>query len=789
MVARVGRHELELDALTDKLTASGLEVDTAEPVCGDFRGVIVAEIVECESHPNADKLAVCQVRTNEEADDFLNIVCGAPNARPGIRVPLAVVGASLGPDFTVGKATLRGVDSMGMLCSAKELGLADDHSGLLELPADAPLGENLRDFLSLDDATVSLELTPNRPDCLSIRGLARDVSASFDAKFKPIEINSVPAEIEDKISVTLQDSQDCPRFAGRIIRGIDVNAQTPLWMVERLRRCGVRSIGPVVDITNYVMLELGQPMHAFDLDKIDREIIVRRGLAGEKLTLLDDREIDLDADALAICDASGPIALAGIMGGLDSSVTSETQNILFESAFFSPPTIMGKARDYGMHTDASHRFERGVDPAGQENGLERATALLVEITGGQPGPVIVAEEPRRIPANQAVVLRIDRLNKVLGSDIDQQTAVGILRRLGMTVTAESEGEVTVVAPPARFDIAIEEDLIEEVVRIYGYERLPETAPAGEVSASAQAEGVVSLDLVRQSLISNGYQEVINYSFVEPSLLAAVHQDQQVLSLSNPLSAEMSVMRTSLHPGLLTTLDRNIRSQDSRVRLFETVRAYLQGETLTESHRVAAVASGGCHPESWSVASRDIDFFDIKGEIEQLIAFRGLMSQPIVFEAVDLPWIHPGVGAELRIGNQVFGWCGAVHPSVLKSLKIRETVYFFEIELGTLLQRELPFAKEYSRLPSVRRDLAVMVPEATTYDQLKDCITASAGQLLVNLVLFDVYQGENLKKGYKSLAIGLILQDVSSTLDDEDVDQLIQRVIESLEQRLGAHLRG
>jgi phenylalanyl-tRNA synthetase beta chain len=558
--------DLDAAAIADRLTASGLEVDDLRGVASEFTDVVVAEIAACGPHPNADKLSLCEVEDGE--GELLQIVCGAPNARPGIRVPLARVGARIGPDFKIKRAKLRGVESAGMLCSAKELGLSDDHSGLLELPADAPVGMGLREYLGLDDSIIEVDLTPNRGDCLSIRGLARDVSASCRAEYRPLTVEPVTAAIEEGFPIRLESSADCPRYAGRVIRGIDPSAKTPLWMQETLRRCGLRSISPVVDVTNYVLLELGQPMHAFDLEKLDGEIVVRRGRPGEKLVLLDESEVELDESVLAICDAGGPVALAGIMGGLDSGVTEQTRDILFESAWFNPATIMGKARAYGMVTDASHRFERGVDPAGQEAAVERATALLVGIAGGQPGPLLLAEEPDHVPGNRPVALRHARLNALLGFDLPADEVGDILERLGMAVTPE-DGAWTVVAPSSRFDIEIEEDLIEEVARIYGYDAIPEAPVTGAVAVGSAGGHRVSLDRVRESLCAAGYQEAINYSFVDRRQLAAVHQEAHCLPLANPLSSDMDVMRTTLLPGLLAAVARNLRRQQGRVRMFET----------------------------------------------------------------------------------------------------------------------------------------------------------------------------------------------------------------------------
>ena len=777
--------DLEAGELADKLTASGLEVDDVRPVAAEFAGVVVAQIAECGPHPNADKLSLCTV--DDGSGERVQIVCGAPNARPGIRVPLARVGARIGPEFNIKRAKLRGVESFGMLCSAKELGLSDDHSGLMELPADAPVGTDLRAYLALDDSVIEVDLTPNRGDCLSIRGLARDVSASCEAEYTPREIVPVLAGNEDRFPIRLESPEDCPRYAGRIIRGIDPNAETPLWMAETLRRCGLRSISPTVDVTNYVLLELGQPMHAFDLDRLNDEIIVRRGREGEKLTLLDESEVELDQDVLAICDSRGPVAIAGIMGGLDSGVTGATKDILFESAYFNPSTIMGKARAYGMHTDASHRFERGVDPEGQVAAVERATALLVEMAGGTPGPILLAEERGCIPCNQTVELRADRLNAVVGCAIPKEEAEAILHRLGMDV-AWDEDRWRVTAPSARFDIEIEEDLIEEVARIHGYDEIPEAPVSGEHAPGTSAGHRVSLNRLRESLCVAGYQEAINYSFVDEARLAEVFHNYLVLPLANPLSSDMDVMRTTLLPGLLTSLARNIRRQQSRVRLFETGVAFLQGETLNEVHRVAGIATGEALPEQWGEPSRELDFFDIKGDIERLFALRGSDEQP-VFEPGELRWMHPGASAVIKLNDRATGWCGSVHPSVLKAFGIKKNVFAFELDLDPLLHRDVPFVKEISRFPSVRRDLAILLPNELSYSEVRSCIAAAAGQLLEKVVVFDVYQDEILKKGYKSLAIGLIFNNVSSTLRDEDVDPVIETIVSELENHLGAQLRG
>jgi len=777
--------DLPADELAGKLTASGLEVDTVEPVAAPFSGVVVAEIESCVQHPDAEKLKVCSIDFG--GSEPVQVVCGAPNARAGIRVPLATVGAVIGADFKIRKAKLRGVESHGMACSARELGLSNDHSGLLELPVDAPLGMDLRDYLELNDHAIEVELTPNRADCLSIRGLAQDVSASCNVPLKDLEIKPVNPGLADTINVSLGAPEDCPRYVGRIIRGIDPTAATPLWMVEALRRSGIRSISATVDATNFVLMELGQPMHAFDLDRLQGSINVRRGRPGETLVLLDGKQVDVDEGLLAICDDAGPVALAGIMGGLDSGVTEATKNILLESAYFKPSTISGKARDMGLHTDASHRFERGVDPRGQVRAMERITALLLEIAGGEAGPLIHAVADDFVPVQNRVSLRHARLNRVLGVELDETTVSTILKNLRMQPEL-SAGVWTVTAPSDRFDIEIEEDLIEEVARIFGYNNIPPALPAGELNPGIVSEGQLSLNSVQQALCAAGYTEAINYSFTSRNLLGQFSMDQHVLPLANALTSDLEVMRTALLPGLMETLSRNLRRQQERVRFFETGTVFEQNGTLTESLHVAAVACGSFVPEQWGHASRTIDFFDLKGDLELMLALRGEKNE-VKFANTDLPWLHPGQAAAVSIAGKDIGWAGSIHPVILKQLEIKGPVMAFELDFNVLSKREIPCTKEISRFPSIRRDLAFLVPEKISFDEIRRNVVDLSGDLLINLVLFDLYSGHNVEKGYKSLAIGLILQNVSCTLTDEVVDSLIKNVVQGLEQRLDAQLRG
>ncbi len=777
--------ELGVDELASRLTASGLEVESVHAVAAPCSAVVVAEITHCEEHPNADKLKVCLLDAGEEKP--LQVVCGAPNARPGIRVPLARVGAVIGDDFKVSKAKLRGTESFGMACSERELGLSDDHSGLMELPQDAPLGTDIRDYLELDDHSIEVDLTPNRADCLSIRGLAQDVSASCNANLVVPEVQPAKTGISDTIGVTLEHPEDCPRYVGRFIRGIDPVAATPLWMVEALRRSGIRSISATVDATNYVLMELGQPMHAFDLDHLKGDICVRRGRTGESLELLDGKQLEFNEELLAICDASGPVALAGIMGGLATGVTDSTRNILLESAYFNPSTISGKARALGLQTDASHRYERGVDPQGQVRAIERITELLLEIVGGEAGPLVHAVSELHVPAQNSVNLRHARLQRVLGMEIDIEEVTRILERLRLQPDF-GDGAWKVTVPSDRFDIAIEEDLIEEIARIHGYDNIPVALPKGELDPGVVPESRVPLQNIQQALCTLGYQEAINYSFTSEELLGRFSLDNHVLPLANALNTDLGVMRTSLLPGLMETLARNLRRQQDRLRFFETGTVFEQQEGLTESWHVAAVACGSPLPEQWGVDSRTLDIFDLKGDLEAMASLRGHTGE-IEFRKATSPWLHPGQAAMVCINGADIGWAGSIHPAVLKQMTIKGPVLAFELDVDLLSKREISYTKNISHFPSVRRDLALRVPELVTFAEVKRNVIDLSGDLLINLVLFDLYTGQNVEKGYKSLAIGLILQNVSCTLTDEVVDSLVQKVIQGLEERLDAQLRG
>ncbi|MDN3519616.1 phenylalanine--tRNA ligase subunit beta [Aquisalimonas lutea] len=778
--------ELATEDLAHRLTMAGLEVDAVEPAAPAFDGVVVAEIVGCRPHPGADKLSLCDV--DDGSGERLQVVCGAPNARVGLRAPLARVGGVLPGDVTIRRARMRGEASAGMLCSARELGLSDDAAGLMELPADAPVGRDLREWLQLDDSVIEVDLTPNRGDCLGMIGVAREVSALTGVNRVAGEPAPVAPSIDETLPVELHDPAACPRYVGRVLRGVDVSAATPVWLQERLRRAGVRSLGPVVDVTNYVMLELGQPMHAFDLERIRGGIIVRQADQGERLQLLNDETVTLQAGTLVIADHQGPVAMAGVMGGAASAVTDDTTDIFFESAFFAPEAMAGRARAYGLHTDSSHRFERGVDPAGQVRAVERATALLQSIAGGQPGPVVTEESAAHVPQARSVRLRGERIRQLLGMDIPAERVSDILGRLGMDARPE-DGAWQVTVPAYRFDVAIEADLVEELARIYGYEHIPSTRPASPARILPHSEERVPLHRLRSGLIDRGYQEAVTYSFVDAAMQELLDPEHTPVPLANPLSAEMAVMRTSLWPGLVRAALYNRHRQQPRVRLFETGLRFRGGlDTLEQDPMVAAVALGPARPEQWGEPRRDLDFFDIKGDLEALIALTG-RAHAFRFTAEQHPALHPGQSARILLDDQPVGWLGALHPEVRKRLDLDEPVLVFEIAQQALQAARLPGFTPLSRYPSIRRDLAVVVDDDVSAAALAECVRRTAGELLQDAVLFDVYQGKGVPEGRKSIGIGLILQDFSRTLTDSDVDGLVAAVVTALRTELNAELRG
>ena len=773
-------------ALAHALTMAGLEVEELTVLGEGLAGVVVAEIVATEKHPEADRLQVCKVNAGQ--GELLQIVCGAPNARVGIKVPLAMVGASLPGGMSIKAAKLRGVESFGMLCSAKELGIDADASGLLELPLDAPVGQSLADYLGLPDASIELKLTPNRPDCLGLVGLAHDVAALFGSAVK------VPAQVAAAVTsdarrgIRLEAGKDAPRYLGRIVEGIDPSAHSPRWLAERLRRAGLRPISAVVDITNYVMLELGQPLHAFDNDALQGNIVVRHAIAGETLKLLDGSEAKLDPGFVLIADEHKALAVAGVMGGFDSRVTDATHNIFLESAHFAPAAIMGRARKLGMHTDASHRFERGVDPELPRRALERATELLLAIAGGKAGPVLLAENLADLPKPAAVTLRRARLKRVLGVTVDDAEVARIFTALGMEVTPTTDGW-QITAPSSRFDIEREEDLIEEVARIFGYDNIPTDTPTGALTLAIEPEARIGELALREQLAARGYYEAVNLSFVAADLLARWGFTERLVPLANPLSADLAVMRPSLLPGLIEALRHNRARQQERVRLFEVARVFEQGNPPVETPSVAMVACGSARAEQWGEVSRPLDFHDLKGDLDALIAWGGEPQRWSV-HADGLPgWLHPGRGARVARDGETVGYLGALHPQLAKALDLGADVHVLELALEPLLARRLPKAQPVPRFPAVRRDIAMDLPEEISWSQIEQTVRGSLGERLKELCLFDRYSGKGVESGRKSLAMGLILQDASRTLTDDDADRCVREAIAALEQSCKAKLRG
>lgn len=772
------------DALSACLTAIGLEVEEDTPIGAALSGVVVAEILSLEKHPEADRLNVCQVATG---NGTVQIVCGAPNARAGLKAPLAQIGAELPGGFAIKAAKLRGIDSAGMLCSAKELGIDADASGLLELPADAPVGTALADYLGLPDARFELKLTPNRADCFSIRGIAFDLAAALQTRVVPMAIPEVPVTSDSRVEIKVTADKDCPRYCGRVIEGLNPDAITPLWMSEALKRSGIRPLSPLVDITQFVMLELGQPMHAFDADKLSGPIGVRRAGANEACVLLDGKQAELTPDFTVITDGDRAVAVAGVMGGQDTSVTAATTRVFLESAHFAPESIIGRARKLGLHTDASHRFERGVDPALPALALERASALVLEILGGRAGPVVQVESPQHIAVAAPVLLRRQRLARVLGIGVEDARVQQILLALGMQVTAVADGW-QVTAPSRRFDIAIEEDLIEEIARIVGYEHIPMRTPSGEVPLVARSESALDESALRSQLIALDIQETINYAFVDAALLDVWQLQPGALALANPLSAELAVMRTSLLPGLVSTLTANAARQQTRLRLFEIGRVFTaQGKDAPlERQCAAAVLCGPALAEQWSSKQAPVDFYDARTAVDAVLARLGFQA---TYRPAHTAYLHPGRSAIITVAGKDIGLVGALHPALNKALDLPGDVYAFEIDLSALPARALPSASPVSRFPSVRRDLALVVPESVGWAEIESCVRKTLGARLQSTVLFDVYRGAGLPDSSKSLAIGLILHEYSRTLNDSEIETSISEVLASLASECQAVLRG
>ena len=773
--------QVTTDALSHKLTMIGLEVDSIAGAAEAFSGVVVAQIIAAEQHPDADKLRVCTVNAGDET---VQIVCGAPNARAGLIAPLAKVGAVLPGDFKIKKAKLRGVESQGMLCAGAELTISEDNDGLMELPADAPIGADIREYLSLDDQVIELGLTPNRADCLSVRGIARDVAVAFDETLNETAIAPVESTIAETFPVAIEATAKCPRYLGRVIKNVDLSRPTPDYMRERLERAGLRSIDAAVDVTNYVLLELGQPLHAFDLDQLNGGIVVRECKPDEVLTLLDGTEQALEPGTLVIADHTQPLALAGIMGGADSGVSESTTNLFLESAFFTPELMAGRARSYGLHTDASHRYERGVDFQLQREAMERATQLFIDAVGGEAGPVTEVVSDADLPVNEAVLLREAQIEKLLGIKIDRVEVERILEGLGFWVVGHKQGWLC-TAPSWRFDMGLEVDLIEELARLIGFDAIPSQPIKASLIPVGVPETRRALRMAKNDLVARGYFEAVTFSFVAPEVQSYFDPELSPIALKNPISADLAVMRTSLIPGLLKAIAHNASRQQSRVKLFETGLKFMSGEGTEQIPMLAIAVSGLRDLEGWSTDKTAADFFDLKGTLEGLLANLG---DRLTFEASVFPGLHDGQSAAILVDGKCVGRIGAVHPSVRKAMGIPANTVVAEVLQSVVNEVAMPAYDDISKYPETRRDLALVADKTAASAEVLSTIRKAAGSLLTKLDLFDVYEGAGLAEGKKSLAIGLTFQDQSRTLDESEVSSAVDQVLDSLKEKLGIELR-
>ena len=776
--------DVNTDTLVEQLTMAGLEVDSVEPAAADFSGVVVGQVVSMEQHPDADRLRVCQVNVGQA--EPLQIVCGASNVRVGLKIPAALCGAVLPGDFKIKKSKLRGQESLGMLCSEKELGLVAEAHGLMELSDDAPVGVDIREYLSLNDSIIEVDLTPNRADCLSVEGLAREVALLNKLDWSTTVVDTVAVSHQDTLTVKVAAPEACPRYLGRLIKEVNPKAITPLWMQERLRRSGIRSLGPLVDVTNYVLLELGQPLHVFDASKLNGGITVRYATADESLTLLNNEQIKLDAQALIIADDKQPLALAGVMGGSDSAVSDSTQTVFLECAFFTPQVIAGKARNFGLHTDSSHRFERGVDAQLQNRAIERATQLIVEIAGGSVGNITEITSTAHLPARNAVILRRSKIEQSLAIQLADAQVIDILQRLGMQVADHADGWQ--VSPPSfRFDISIEADLIEEIARVFGYNNLPSSSLFMRSELSQVTEGLLEIDRVKDLFVDRGYQEAVTYSFVDEDIQNIVAPGIEAIRLKNPISSELAVMRTTLWCGLLKAALYNTNRQQNRVRLFETGLRFVKvaGETQQQK-MLAGLVLGDVYSDQWAEKSRKVDFYDAKADLQAIFELSGCDAS---FTKGELSTLHPGQTAKIiSASGQEIGWLGMLHPQLEKQLGFDSQVFLFELDQNSLLNKKVPVFTALSKYPSVKRDLALIVNESITAADIVTCIKNSAEIALKEVVIFDVYRGKGVEDGNKSIALSLVLQDDTQTLTETDIESIVTRLLDLLYIELKAKLR-
>ena len=769
---------IDTEALSHLLTMAGLEVEGLDGIGAEFTQVVIAEIISAEKHPDADRLQLLKV--NIGAAEPLQIVCGASNARVGIKAPCALVGAVL-PGFEIKQAKVRGVESFGMMCSEKELGLAAESAGILELPLDATVGQDIREFLGLNDKLFTLKLTPNRSDCLSLVGIAREVAALTGAELALPNAEAVKATIDDAKSVSVADKEACAIYSGRMVKGVNAQANTPAWMVRRLERSGLHSISAIVDITNYVLLELGQPMHAFDAAKLTGDINVRWANQGEEIALLNQQTVKLDQDMLVIADNSGAIAFAGVMGGASTAVSDSTKDIFLESAFFTPDTIAGKGRRFGISTDSSYRFERGVDYCRTLQALERATALVLEICGGQAGPV--TEVSGTLPARVPTKLRMAKLNSILGITLEESLVAKLFDQLGFAYDLKA-GVFEVSPPSYRFDIEREEDLIEEIARLHGYDNIPAIAPVADLRMLPDSEGRAARHVFQDALVANDYQEVVTYSFVDESWERDLLANADPIKLKNPIASNLSVMRSSIWGGLLDVLVYNLNRQQTRVRLFEIGATYHHADnnTYAETTRIAGLAYGDMLPEQWGEASRSVDFYDVKADVDALTFGRA------AYTAATHPALHPGQSAQVMVNGKVIGWIGKLHPKWQQHYQLPRGAVLFELDFALMQQREVPRYSEVSKFPPIRRDMAVLVEEAVSAEELLNAMHSAKLDFVTDIGLFDVYRGKGIPDHQKSLAFFVMMQDGQKSLTDAEADLVMAGLLDAVKKQFGAELR-
>ncbi|PPC01685.1 phenylalanine--tRNA ligase subunit beta [Acinetobacter pittii] len=776
---------IDSETLSDQLTMLGLEVDELAPVAKPFTGVVVGEVLTVEQHPDADRLRVTTV--NIGSGELLQIVCGAPNVRAGMKAPVATIGSILPGDFKIKKGKLRGVESQGMLCGASEIDLEDKIDGLLELPADAPVGVNIREYLKLDDNVIDISITPNRGDCFSIRGIAREIAVINQLQINEPDIKTVDATIADEKKVVIS-TEGAPRYLGRVIKNVNVKAATPEWMEQALARSGIRTHSILVDVTNYVLMELGQPMHAFDLAKIEGTVHVRQAQPQEKLQLLNDQEVELQEDIMVIADDQKALAIAGIMGGLASSVTDDTTDIFLESAFFAPLAIAGRARRFGLHTDSSQRYERGVDFELPLIAMNRASQLIQELAGGEFGPITVAEKTEILPKREAIELKQAQVDQLLGYQVTADFIADALNRLGCEVTVKAEGEWSVVPPSHRYDMAIYQDLIEEVARIDGYDNIQISLPSMDVQLAKYQDRFEIAEL-RQTIVTLGYQEAISFSFADAKLEKQLNPQVNPLMLANPISSDLAAMRSTLLSSLIPCVQYNLNRQQSRVRFFELgLRFDYQNaksiEDLKQIPTLALVAVGSQQPESWHVKPQPMDFFDFKGEIEEILAAGRVKVEYVRSERA---WLHPGQSAEILVDGQSIGYLGRLHPSLENELDL-STTWVAELDQTAVLQSYVSNFTELSRFPSIRRDIALLISDNINVRDIQQLIEKTGGELLDSTWLFDVYTGQGVEEGKRSLAFALLWQHPSRTLEDAEIKSGMDNIIQVLENTYQATLR-